>query len=344
MPFPERTNHSILVVGCGSIGRRHIGNLQSLGVDRIAACDTDPDQLAQAASKFGVSGYGSLEEALDAAAPDAVVVCTPPLLHVLQAFEAVRAGAHVFLEKPLSHSLDGVDALIREAATAQRIIQVGYNFRFHKGLRIIKGMLDRDVIGRVLWARAELGQYLPDWRPTQDYRRSYTAHRSQGGGIILDGSHEIDYMRWFFGEVERVYCLADTLSSLDVDAEDTACMTLRFKSGCVGQIHVDFVQRARARNCKIVGTEGTILWDNWDASVQVFAAETNGWDRIEVPGDTNDKYLTEMESFLSCLDGTRQPEVDAQSARQTLEVALAAHESARTGREVSIPYQEGGSG
>ena len=116
--MPDRSNMTVLVVGCGSIGRRHIGNLRSLGVHHISVCETDPDRLSQAESQFAVSGYGNLEKALEEAAPDAVIVCTPPYLHVQQALAAVGAGAHVFIEKPLSHSLDGIDDLIREADEA----------------------------------------------------------------------------------------------------------------------------------------------------------------------------------------------------------------------------------
>ena len=336
--MPDWSKTSILVVGCGSIGWRHIGNLQALGVGRLSVCDADPGRLEETASTYGVTGHTSFEDALVEVSPDGVLVCTPPLFHVPQALASIRWGAHVFLEKPLSHSLEGVDELIRAASEAGRVIQVGYNFRFHQSLRMIKDMLDKNVIGRTIFARAELGQYLPEWRPSQDYRQSYTAQHSQGGGIILDSSHEIDYMRWFLGEPEQVYCVAGMLSDLEVDTEDTACMTLRFASGCIGEIHVDFVQRARARNCKIVGTEGTIIWDNLDDSVHVFKAADGQWARIDSTGDTNAKYLAEMESFLSCLNGTKSPEIDATSARRTLEIALAAHESARTQQAVPVPY------
>ncbi|MBI4657243.1 MAG: Gfo/Idh/MocA family oxidoreductase [Verrucomicrobia bacterium] len=338
MSTTDRSVLSILVVGCGSIGQRHIRNLQALGTRMIAACDLDGALLDRVVSEFNVVGYRVYAEALDKVSPDAVVICTPPPLHISQAMDAIARGAHVFVEKPISHSLDGTDDLIQVAATAKRVIQVGYNFRFHRGLKRVKALVEEGTIGRVLWARAEFGQYLPEWRPMQDYRTSYTAHRSLGGGIILDSSHEIDYMRWLFGEIDQVYCLAGTLSDLEVAAEDTACMTVHFASGVVGQIHVDFVQRVKTRNCKIVGTLGTIYWDNWDASVKVFTIDSGKWERIEAPSDTNEKYFAEMNSFLGCLDGSVKPVVDAESGRRTLAVALAAQHSARTNATVAIPF------
>ena len=327
---------SVLVLGCGSIGRRHAVNLLALGMERVAVCDVDPQRLSDAVSELGVKSFDDYGRALQECLPDAVVVCTPPYLHVPQALEAVRAGASVFVEKPISHSLDGVDGLIAEAKARRVVLQVGYNFRFHPGLQRSKGLVDDGVIGRVMWARAEIGQYLPEWRPDQDYRQSYTAHASMGGGIILDASHEIDYLIWMFGDPTQVYCVADILSNLEVDAEDTASMILRFPSGCVAEVHLDFVQRARVRNCKLVGTEGTIIWDFLDSSVTLYGPDGNKGERIEDPTAPDEMYRLEMQDFLARLDGTEPPGDRGQSARRTLEIALAARESASTQQVVSL--------
>ena len=335
------SDYSILVAGSGSIGRRHMRNLHTLGFRRIGAADPEASRLEPMVAELGVQPFLDYDEALEAVRPDIAVVCTPPVHHVPQVLAALRNGAHVFVEKPLSHSLEGIDDLIREAAERDRTVQVGYNWRFHPGVQRVKALVEQGAIGRVLWARAECGQYLPDWRPWQDYRRSYTASSSLGGGIILDGSHEIDYMRWLFGEVVQIYCVADILSDLQVDAEDTASMILRFASGCVGEIHLDFVQRARSRSCKVVGTEGTIIWDHLDSSVRAFAAEQGKWERTDVPCGPNDDYLAEMKSFLRCLDGAQQPVVDAHTARRVLEIAMAARESACTHQPVDlVPAEE----
>ena len=303
-------------------------NLRTLGYRRIGAADPDASRLQPMVAELGVQPFSDFDEALEHLRPDVVLVCTPPPLHLPQALAAVRSGAHVFVEKPLSHSLDGVDELIREAAERDRTLQVGYNWRFDLGVQRVKALVEQGAIGRIMWARAECGQYLPDWRPWQDYRLSYTASRSKGGGIILEGSHEIDYMRWIFGEVVQVYCVAGVLSDLRVDAEDTASMILRFASGCIGEVHLDFVQRTPSRGCKVVGTEGTIIWDNTDSSVSVFTAQDGKWERIDISCDRNDKYLAEMKSFLACLDRAQQPVVDAYAARRVLEIATAARESA----------------
>lgn len=325
------------MVGSGSIGRRHLRNLQALGLERIEVCDPDQNRLSAVARDHDVKGHVDFETALDSVSPDAVLICTPPYLHVSQALTAIRHGAHTFVEKPLSHSMEGVDELIEEADARGCVVQVGYHWRFDRGFVKIKSLLDEGTVGQVLWARAEYGFYLPDWRPDQDYRHSYTAHRDMGGGIIFDSSHEIDYMHALFGEIKQVYCVADVLSDLEVDAEDTASIILRFASGCIGEIHMDFVQRVQARNCKIVGTNGTILWDHLEGSLKILSPNGAQPQQFDVRGSSNDRYMAEMESFLRCIDKGGQPVVDLQEAVRTLKAALAAHESARQAKMVNLP-------
>jgi predicted dehydrogenase len=327
---------SVLVVGGGSIGRRHISNLRTLGIRELSVCDPDLEQCTALESEYGVTPYTSFDEAIASSKPFAVLICTPPHLHIEFAIRAVESASHVFIEKPISNSMDGIDRLIQEAEKRQCTIQVGYNWRFYDGLRKIKELVDAGTIGRVMWARAETGQYLPEWRPHLDYRQNYTAQRAMGGGIILDGSHEIDYIRWLLGEVTQVYCQASTLSDLDVDVEDTASIILTFESGCIGEVHLDFVQRAQSRNCKVVGTDGTIFWDLMNNSLMTFSARSGQWATLPINTSINAMYLEEIKSFLTCITTSSLPAVDARSAQRVLEIALAAHTSAQTKTAVML--------
>ena len=204
-----------LVVGCGSIGRRHARNLKSLGLQQLAFCDTNPEALQQCSQDVKGELFSNYNEALATFRPDLVLVCTPPVCHVEEALLALRAHSHVFIEKPLSHESSGIELLIAEARRNDRNVQIGYNLRFHKGLQILKEVIDSGKIGRVLWMNVEAGQYLPDWRPWQNYRESYSARKDLGGGIILDGSHELDYICWILGYPTEVTCRAERISNLD---------------------------------------------------------------------------------------------------------------------------------
>jgi len=326
---------NILVIGCGSIGERHIKNLITLSAGSIIVSDTNPDRLEYIKEKYFLDVFDDVDAAF-ATHPDIVLVCTPPPLHIPLAMKAVDHGCHVFIEKPLSHTLDHVEGLLTKAKKKQRIVFVGYNLRFQKGIRLMKQLLEEEAIGKTLAIRAEFGQYLPDWRPSQDYTKSYTAQQSMGGGIILDGSHEIDYVRWFAGEITEVSCFAGTLGSLHVDVEDTAEILLRTANGAIAEIHLDFLQRVYSRTCKIIGTQGTLLWDYSENMVRLYSAKTKEWKTFPLQTEPNEMYLEEMKHFLACINGKAVPLIDGYEAKKVLEIALAAKKSANVGKAMHL--------
>lgn len=316
----------ILVVGCGSIGERHIRNLIDISSHNIIAFDTSKERLDVIKERYNVGTYDNIERCFEHDI-DAVIVCTPPRTHIQIADQAIAHGAHVFIEKPISDRLDNLDELIEKATNNQKIILVGYCFRFSEGLKMINSLIDSGKFGRILSVKAEFGQYLPDWRPWQNYKQSYTAKKELGGGIILDGSHEIDYLYWLVGDVREVFCFADKISNLEVETEDTAEILLRFSNGAIGEIHLDFTQRAYSRNCKIIGEEGTLIWDFGEHKVSLYLADSKEWNIYDVDADVNLMYIEEMKHFLQCIDGLSMPFIDAIQGKRVLEIALAAKES-----------------
>jgi glutamate-1-semialdehyde aminotransferase/spore coat polysaccharide biosynthesis protein SpsF (cytidylyltransferase family)/predicted dehydrogenase len=324
--------YRVLVVGCGSIGRRHAKNLKSLGVQQLGFCDTSAEALKQCREELHGEIFDDYREALHKFKPDVVLICTPPVYHVEEALAALQARAHVFIEKPLSHESSGIQALISEARRRDRNVQIGYNMRFHRGLQILKELIDSGKIGRVLWLSAEAGQYLPDWRPWQNYRESYSARHELGGGIILDGSHEVDYICWLLGRPTEVTCRAEHLSSLDVDVEDSAWIYLSFPERRRAELHLDFVQRAYTRTCKVVGEAGTAFWDFSVQEVRWFSAEQSTWNSIPYEFEANDMYVAEMVHFLESLGSGTGPMVDLEQSRDVIRVVEAAKKSSEEGR------------
>jgi predicted dehydrogenase len=327
----DLSQYSVLVSGAGSIGKRHAANLRRAGIQRLAVCDPDTQRLNAVVDELKIEPFPDFVAALAIVKPDLVFVCTPPVFHVVQALAAVRAGAHVFIEKPLSDHLEGVDQLTTEADARGRTVQVGYNLRFHPGIRKLKDFIDTGALGRILWAQVEAGQYLPDWRPWQDYRQSYTARKELGGGILLDGSHELDYITWLLGKPVEVLSMAGKVSTLDVDVEDCASVLLRFASGCQADVHLDFVQRGYSRSCKLVGEKGTAAWDFTSNEVKLFSAETGVWKGFAYDFDTNDMYVSEVRDFVRCVDCGERPVVDLRQATDVLKLVLAAKKSAAIG-------------
>jgi len=326
-----------LVAGGGSIGKRHLTNLKTMPEVELMACDVNPERAREVGKEIGIEVYNDFALAMQQK-PDAVLVCTPTSRHIDYALAAVKQGCHLFVEKPLSHSMEGVPELVRVADEKRLVTLVGCNFRFHWGLRLVKKMVAEGKIGKLLFARAEFGQYLPDWHLWEDYRQGYSAQKALGGGIILDSIHEIDYLYWLLGDVKEVYCLADKISDLEMDVEDIAEITLRFQSGAVAEVHVDYLQRAYNRGCKLVGAEGTINWSFQDNTVTWYPAQEKKWQTFRESSsyDTNRMYVDEMEHFIRCIKRGESPEVDITIGGRLLEIALAAKRSAETNLPVTL--------
>ncbi len=327
----------VLVSGCGSIGQRHARNLHSVGITELAVCDPDTDRTGPIAEELAIDSYDCFSKALTDFKPEAVFVCTPPVHHVSQSKRAIESGTHLFIEKPLSHSLAGLDELIEKAASSHRIVQVGYNLRFHPGIRELKRIVETDAIGTILWGRLEVGQYLPEWRPWQDYRQSYTARSELGGGIILDASHELDYACWFFGEPIEIKCMAGRVSNLETDVEDCASILLRFDSGAQIDIHMDFIQRCYSRSCKLVGSKGTAIWDYGTNEIKTWTTRTQTWETTKHPCEPNDMYIAEILHFMECVRAGTAPLSDLEQGRKVLKTALIAKTAANLNNGASSP-------
>lgn len=326
-----------LVVGGGSIGTRHLNNLTVLDVSPLAVVEPNAERQKVLCQAGSVLGFSTLEEGLEWK-PDFVVIASPSHLHVKQALEVARAGCHLFIEKPLSHTDDGLGELLKEVKSRGLITLVGCNMRFHPGPAKIKELLEQEGIGKVLFARVHTGSYLPDWRPWQDYRKSYSANVAMGGGCLLDCIHEIDLTRWYIGEVEEVFCMAGHLSSLEMDVEDVAALICRHADGTLSEIHLDYVQRTYERGCQIVGEQGSIFWDYNEGAVRWFDAKQDPWKTFGQPKDwqANQMYIDELEHFLDCVRTGSQSTLPVSDAVKVMRVVFAAKASAESGCRVRI--------
>jgi len=326
-----------LVIGCGSIGKRHIGNLHALEAREILAFDAREDRRCEVQSKFDIQVVKSLEDAWEQN-PNVALITTPTSMHIPLAREAAQHGCHLFVEKPLSDSPREVDRLLDIVSERSLVTLVGCNIRFHPGLKQVKKLLDEGAIGRVCSARVDVGQYLPEWHPWEDYRLGYSARRELGGGVILDAIHEIDYIKWMLGEVEAVACFAGKLSQLEIDTEDTASILLRFANGAIAEVHMDYVQRSYTRRCEIIGDEGTIYWDYSTGETRRYCAGTRSREVFSNPvsWQPNQMYLDEMRHFLRCLAGEEKTVNSIHDALRTLTIALAAKASNNNGQVIQI--------
>jgi predicted dehydrogenase len=322
----------LLIVGCGSIGARHARNAATLRAGEIGVVDVDAPRRASLADSVGGRAFDSLEAALDWR-PDIAVICTPPTQHLAAARACAEAGCDLLIEKPLSASLEGVADLSAAIARHGVGAAVAYQLRFHPAIARLRALARGGTLGRLTVVRAEFGQYLPDWRPSRDYRDTYTANASQGGGILLDASHEIDYVQWIAGDISGVSARAERLSDLTLDVEDTAALLLRLASGAIGELHLDCVQRGYTRGCTLIGTDATARWN-----VASGLAITNARGEVfeeRLIAESNAPYLAELEAFVSHRTAV-EPFASVDDARRVLAVALAARQSSAERREISL--------
>jgi predicted dehydrogenase len=304
-----------MIAGLGSIGRRHLRNLIALGEEDILLYRSGKSTLQDDELERYIT-----ETELDAALahkPDAVIVSNPTALHLDVAIPAAEAGCHLLLEKPISHNLERIDELRAAVGQGGGKVLVGYQFRFHPGLQAVKRWLEEGLIGKPISAHAHWGEYLPGWHPWEDYRNSYAASDALGGGVVLTLCHPFDYLRWLLGEVVSVLGMVSNLGDLGLEVEDTAEVVLKFASGALGSVHLDYYQRPAT---------------NQDGSSRVYQASTQEWEVIPPPEgfQRNDIFLAEMSHFIQVIKGEAEPLCSMQEGIRALQIALAALNSATT--------------
>jgi predicted dehydrogenase len=352
-PSLRATVKRCLFVGLGGIGQRHLRNLRALRgaevevhafrVRRERQVVSDTLQLVPGEdleTKYDVAVHAELDAAL-AKKPDVVFVTNPSSLHVDITRRALEAGAHVLVEKPLSHSLAGVAELVRESQQRKLVGYVAYQLRFHPGFVRVSEILNQGLVGRPLFAEAVVGEHLPSFHPYEDYRRMYASRRDLGGGVTLSQIHEIDFLIALLGRPERVFSLGGKLSSLEVDVDDVSSSLLEFR-GSEGRVlpvrlHQDFVQRPGERRFVLVGDAGKLEWSLSGRSLRRWSAtgelcETH--DYANLP--RNRLFEDELAHFLSCVERGQAPNVSLASGAESLAVALSILESQVSGMPVNV--------
>ncbi len=325
-----------LVVGSGSIARRHLSNLRTLLPDAELGCLSASGRLLYDGETIATTQLQSMEAAV-AWAPNFAVVASPAPMHLDHACQLLDAGVPVLIEKPLSHSLESIHAAAPLLSLHRERIEIAYNLRFLSSARRMKTLVEDDCVGRILSLQIEVGQYLPDWRPQIDYRRQVSANRALGGGVLLELSHELDYLIWLFGRFDNVFCIATNSGQLEIDVEDRADI-LFSREGLTAQVHMDFLQRRASRNCKVIGATGTL---HWDLIANCISLENFNGKKIlfsDPSVDRNDMYMELLRGFIEVAAGRAKPRISLDDGYAVLSMVEAMRESSATGRQIPLPH------
>jgi predicted dehydrogenase len=268
---------------------------------------------------LGVREYTQLEEALNAD-PDAAFITNPTAKHVETAFPCAKAGCDLFVEKPLSHNLEGIDNLIAVADEKNLITYVGCQLRFDPVLNATRDRLQNEDLGKVLSFRVTAGSYLPDWRPDRDYRDSYSADPDRGGGVVLDLIHEIDYSHWLFGPLR---CIASDLGytdTLDIESEAIAEAIMRTSDGILGSIHLNYCRRQPQRALEVVCENGTLITDLKARTLTIEYSSSTETETFNYGRD--ERFRKQLAYFLEHVERREPCENDLREGKEILQVAL----------------------
>ncbi|HVV36064.1 MAG TPA: Gfo/Idh/MocA family oxidoreductase [Acidimicrobiales bacterium] len=305
------TDASVLVIGAGSAGARHARNLAAAGA-RVTI--TDPD-----AARADATGFATIPFDLDRLGDhDGIVVASPTTFHAEQATAALATGARVLVEKPLAMTSAEAAPIV---AAADGRVMVGYNLRLHAPLEQLAALLRDGRAGTVTSVRLWFGSWLPDWRPTVDYRQTYSARRDLGGGVLLDAIHELDLLVWLggAGDFRVVGAVVDRVGPLEIDVEDTVRALLRRDDGVVAEVALDYLSRRYRRGVEVIGDAATLRLDWARGVLEVETAA--GVDASPASADVTESYVRQAERFVAFVRGDAAPPVDATEGARSVALA-----------------------
>lgn len=333
----------ILIVGLGSMGKRRVRNLRHLGAGELIGFDAREDRRAEAEARYEIVTVSTLEEGFGRGL-DAVIISTPPDLHIPHAVEAVRRGVHFFTEASVVDN--GIEELLALLRARPGLVGVpSCTMRYQPGPRKVIGLVAAGAVGRPLSFIYHSGQYLPDWHPWEDYRTYYVSRRVTGACREIV-PFELTWLCQAFGDVASVSAYRGKVSDLEADIDDLYQCLLGFASGVQGVLQVDVLARAPVRHFRLLGALGTLEWEAGRREVRVYSATAGRWTTHALPRGSVEKgyaewaaeepYVEEMRDFLAAVRGERPFGYTFEDDCQLLRALRAAEQSSVEGKHVRL--------
>lgn len=336
----------ILMIGLGSIGQRHLRNIRRIygdsveiiayrvrGLKRTFSDDMQIRENVSLEEEFKIRSFSDLDKAL-LEKPEIAFITNPTKHHIPCAIACANGGCHIFLEKPVSDSTEGILTLLQISKEKNLKIFIGFQNRFHPGMKYVKKCLEAGELGKVLSVRAVVGERLTTMHTYEDYKETYMARKDLGGGVVLNQMiHELDYLYYLFGKPESVYAAGGITGNLKIDVEDNcdAIYKINTKTGSFPiSVHADFYQSPPSRFVKIVGEKGQVTLDLLKALVVKSINDVT--EEISFEDFTrNDMFIEELKLFMECVKEDTKPAISLEDGIVSLEMAMAAKQSMATG-------------
>jgi len=324
----------IAIIGLGSIGRRHLRLIKEIRPDIRIVVVRSGQGKAYNKDLMDVEVVYSISDAINKGI-QAAIISSPATHHLDQSLEFARHGVHLLIEKPISHTLNKIDELIKVLNKNKLTAMVGYVLRYNLGAIQFKKWLGDKSIGKILHARIECGSYLPDWRPDQDYRKTVSALSDLGGGVLLELSHELDYLYWFFGRPKYVQAKIRNSGVLDIDVEDQADLLITSNQGYCISVQIDFNRQHVERKCKVLTTKGELTWDAVNNCVIQKIKNKNSV-CYRYNNERDYIYRTQLEVFIDCIENNNKPKVTVEDGACVMELIDAARTASVSGSKVNL--------
>lgn len=318
-----------LVIGYGSIGRRHIENLSKLSHIDIVVCTKQKmdNFLKNNNCRLIISIDESLKEF-----PDFALICNETHLHISTATKLAKNKIPFFVEKPLGNSLSGTKKLLQLVQKTNLITLVGCHLRFHPCILEINSILKKNILGKIISVHAENGSFLPDWHSYENYSKGYAANKNLGGGVVLTCIHELDYLCWLFGKVKNVMSITGKYSKLNIDVEDLSVILMQFENKIVCELHLDYFQKPSSRHCKIIGTKGSLFCDFLTNKIKLYDNKKRKWitTLYKKNFNLNKMYIDELNHFIACIQNNKQTINPINEGLETLTLAITIKNAAKS--------------
>lgn len=335
----------ILIAGLGAIGQRHARNLRTLlggdvellafrqrGLRHVVTAELQRDATRDVERESEIRSFSDLGAAL-ALRPDAVFVCSTTDRHLDIAQRAADAGCHLFIEKPLALTLEGVDALRETVRRNGLVAVIGCQWRFHPCARRLFQLIDMGLFGRIRSAEINYAEYLPHWHPYEDYRLTWPARAELGGGVVLAHIHDYDLAHWLFGAARHVRATGGKLSTLELKVEDTVDATIETERTSVRVLQT-FASREVRRRITVTGQRHVATVDLVTGTFRTDPPLAAPMDWPDY--DRNEMFLAEVTHFLAAVARREAPMVSLDDGIAVLRTALAVKQSMRTGATVEL--------
>jgi len=326
----------LLIIGTGSAGKRHARNLYSLGC-AVSCMDPRRDRLDEfAAEEIRLrSVFTDLEDAFSSGRSfDGVVVASPPGYHVEQAISALRRGVPVLLEKPVSPDLSSSLELQKTVHECGVPLLLGYTWRWWPPLSKVKALVGRQVVGRLRYVKFTMSAHLADWHPWERYQDFFMASRALGGGALLDESHWVDLMLWFFGMPKKLFAKIEKISGLEIETDDNVDMLVYYDNDLRVNLHLDLYGRPHEKSIQFAGEDGTLIWE--PNRIKIGRQIDPAWEMEESHYDRNDMFIGVAKEFLEILEGHAHPSCSINDGVRVLNLIEAARTSSSAEKVIEL--------